>query len=58
MKTFRVGSYSSLIIDYGYVIQEKKWWGWKTRWFYDYKENAIRDAKKLKKHGHTIYFYI
>ncbi len=58
MATFRVGCYQSLIIDYGYVIQKKKWYGWSNWCFYDDEEAAIQAAKRLKKKGHTIKWYI
>ena len=58
MARFRVGTYQSLVIDYGYVIQKKKWWGWSNWCHYDYAETAIKDAKKLQKKGHQVEFYI
>ena len=58
MAKFRVGRYQSLVIDYGYVIQKKKWWGWSNWNFYNYAENAIEDGKILQKNGHEVEFYI
>lgn len=47
MSRFRVGHYQSLVIDLGYVIQKKVWWGWRNWAYYDEfdEEGAIKDAK-------------
>lgn len=58
MARFRVGPYQSLVIDYGYVIQEKKWWGWSNWCHYYHAETAIEDAKELQRKGHQVDFYI
>lgn len=58
MKKFRVGPYASLVMDLGYVIQEKKWWGWSNWCQYETKKAAIRDAKKLEEKGYKVYWYI
>lgn len=59
MSRFRVGTYSSLIMDMGYVIQKKHWWGWsKIGDIYDYEEDAIEDAKMLEKNGHIVDWYL
>lgn len=46
MSRFRVGTYSSLVMDMGYVIQKKHWWGWSNWGHYDYEEDAVEDARK------------
>lgn len=58
MSKFRVGPYRSLVLDMGYVIQKKKWWGWSNWRQYDYKEDAVTDAKILKRKGHTVLWYL
>ena len=58
MKRFRVGPYASLIMDLGYIIQEKKWWGWSNWNQYDTREEAIEDAEKLEEKGHFVHWYI
>lgn len=58
MARFRVGMAVSLILDYEYVIQKKHWYGWSDWCRYDTAEEAIEDAKKLKKRGHKVEFYI
>ena len=58
MKRFRVGPLRSLVVDYGYVIQEKKWWGWSEYAFYYDEEDAIYRAKKLEKLGYKVDWYL
>lgn len=62
MARFRVGSYSSLVMDIGYVIQKKVWYGWKNWIMYDYcdsgKKTAIRKGKVLESKGHDVDWYI
>ncbi len=60
MARFRVGPYQSLVMDLGYVIQKKVWWGWKNwRHYSDFNEDgAIEDAKKLEDKGHTVEWYL
>lgn len=60
MSRFRVGHYQSLVIDLGYVIQKKVWWGWRNWAYYDEfdEEGAIKDAKWLEKQGHKVEWYI
>lgn len=58
MIRFRVGCYASLVEDMGYVIQEKKWWGWKNWNHYCTREGALADAKKLEKRGYWVDYYI
>lgn len=57
MSRYRVGRYISIVFD-GYAIQKKRWYGWSTLWTYDWKENAIADAKKLEDKGHNVEWYI
>lgn len=62
MSKFRVGSYSSLVMDIGYVIQKKVWYGWKNWAMYNWssagKQAAIEKGKELKARGHEVAFYI
>lgn len=58
MSRFRVGEYSSLVMDMGYVIQKKHWWGWSNWCHYDSKKDAKEDAKMLEKNGHIVDWYI
>ena len=58
MSRFRVGTYSPLVMDMGYVIQKKHWWGWSNWGHYDYEEDAIEDAKMLESEGHIVDWYI
>ena len=58
MSEFRVGPYASLVEDMGYVIQKKRWWGWKTYYRYWDKEDARYKAKELENKGHEVHWYI
>lgn len=60
MARSRVGTYQSLVMDLGYVIQKKVWWGWRNWAHYDEfnEAGAIEDAKWLEKQGHEVEWYI
>lgn len=55
---YRVGEYRSLVEDFGYVVQRKVWYGWKTIAAYWDSEDAISHGKSLKLKGHKVEFYI
>lgn len=55
---YRVGEYQSLVLDYGYVVQRKVWYGWKTIATYWDAKDAISHGKRLKSKGHEVTFYI
>lgn len=59
MATYRVGEYASLVMDMGYVIQKKVWWGWKTVYHYDeFSKDAIKKkAREIEKKGHLMNIY-
>lgn len=58
MSKFRVGSYASLVLDMGYVIQKKHWWGWSNWCYYDNREDAVEDAEILERKGHIVSWHI
>lgn len=58
MAEFRVGPYSSLVMDMGYVIQKKRWWGWKTYYTYVNESAARVKARQLENKGHEVHWYI
>lgn len=58
MERYRVGEYNSLVMDIGYVIQKKVWWGWKNWCIYESAAAARHDAKKLEDMGHFVHWYI
>lgn len=58
MSRFRVGEYSSLVMDMGYVIQKKYWWGWSNWSHYDSAEDAKEVAKMLERNGHIVDWYL
>ena len=55
---YRVGEYASLVEDFGYVVQRKVWYGWKTIAAYWDKDDAISHGRRLRKNGHEVAFYI
>lgn len=55
---FRVGEYGSLVVNMGYVIQKKVWWGWKNIHHYLYADSARVRAKQLEKEGHEVLWFI
>ena len=60
MARFRVGHYQSLVMDLGYVIQKKVWWGWKNWSLYDEfnEAGAVEDARRLEMQRHKVEWYI
>lgn len=56
--TYRVGSYQSLVEDFGYVVQRKTWYGWKTVAVYYNSSDAIEYGRELQDKGHEVKFYI
>lgn len=55
---YRVGPWQSLVVDYGYVVQRKVWYGWKTIGFYYEAGDAVYHGKSLVSKGHNVKFYI
>lgn len=56
MSRFRVGETTSVFGRY--VIEKKIWCVWDVLNYYDWKEDAIADAKELEEEGHDVEWYI
>lgn len=56
MKRFRAFRYDTLFGDEGYVIQEKKWWGWSNfnKYYLSSKQKCLDDIKKLEDKGYWV----
>lgn len=56
MKTYRYGEYSNVLGESWYVVEEKKWWGWKK--FLDFcgtpkgKKKMVEIVEQMKNIGH------
>ena len=56
MKRFRAFEYDTMFGDRGYVIQEKKWYGWSIfkRYYLSSKQRCLEDVQKLEEMGYWI----
>ena len=60
MKRFQAFEYDTIFGDTGYVIQEKKWWGWSNfkKYYLSSKQKCLDDIKKLEDKGYWVDNYI